>query len=289
MKKEESNTVQQSPCWVMDKDIYEAIYKNFQPIYTGAMTETISFFNPEPITQHLPPDNKVTVGVVCVNDAYDYLKEAWWLLHNAFCFLAYIKNSQKNEIIFIPRIYGDDTCLRLYSSAEHLASAIVKILGIDSQKIKSDETKSLASRVGNYFLHELSEHKLSGPIKKLMGTKEWQTVIRWRNDWVHNKRVIPSESAEYKRHNLWKKTDETTSEMSMGPKRQIESDYQLEEILKTTLTALNTYIVCFNEITIFLKEFILNDIFEDRLIFHLENQVAHFKYKPDFDVKPFEP
>lgn len=279
-----SKTIRQNPCWVMDRDKYQSIHSGFQPIYTGAMTETISFFNPEPITQHLSPDNKVTVGVVCVNDAYDYLKEAWWLLHNAFCFLAYIKNSHKNECIFIPRIYADDTCLRLYSSAEHLASAIVNILGIDRKKLKTDKQKALSVRLGNYFLAEFPDHNLSVSIKKLISSQQWNTVMMWRNNWVHNKRIIPIETPEYKRHNLWTIKDKTTFEMSMGPRRQTTADHHLEEILQTTLAALNTYIVCLYEIITYLKEFICDEVFKGRLLFTLKKagkhaQVASFKYR----------
>jgi hypothetical protein len=284
-----SKTIRQNPCWVVDVDKYQSIYRSFHPIYTQALTAIISFFNPEPITQHLAPDNRVTIGVVCVNDAYDYLKEAWWLLHNAFCFHAYIENCRENEYIFIPRIYTDDTCLRLYSSAEHLASAIVAILGIDRKNFKSDKQKALAVRLGKYFLAEHPNHKLSAPIKKLISSEQWKTVILWRNNWVHNKRIISTERPEYKRHNLWTRKDKTTFEISMGPKRQTASDYHLAEILQTILTALNTYIVCFHEIIAFLKEFICDEIFKGRLLYTLKktgknDQIPSFKYRESPDV-----
>jgi hypothetical protein len=278
-----SKTIRQNPCWVVDRNEHQSIYKNFQPIYTQAMTETISFFNPEPITQHLAPDNKVSIGIVCVNDAFDYLKEAWWLLYNASCLLAYIKNSQKNDSIFIPRIYADDTCLRLYSSAEHLASGIVNILGIDRKKLKGDKQTALAVRLGNYFQAELPDHRLSVSIRKLISSEQWKTVVTWRNNWVHNKRIIPTESPEYKRQNLWTIKDKNSFEMSIGPRRQTAADHPLTEIMQTTLAALNTYIFCFYEIITFLKEFICNEVFKGRLLFTLKktgkNDTSSFKYR----------
>jgi hypothetical protein len=268
----------------VDRNEYQAIYRSFQPIYTQELTETISFFNPEAISQHLAPNNKVAIGVVCVNDAYDYLKEAWWLLHNAFCFHAYIKDLQENKCFFIPRIYTDDTCLRLYSSAEHLASTIVAILEIDRKRLPSGRQKALAMRLGDYFLTEHPDHKLSVSTRKLISSKQWKTVMKWRNNWAHNKRIIPTESPEYKRHNLWTKKDKTIFEMFIGPKRQTASDYDLAAILQTTLTALNTYIVCFHEIITFLKEFICDEIFKGRLSYTWRttgknNHVASFKYQ----------
>jgi hypothetical protein len=286
----ENSKVKQSWCWLLDKDEYETIYKSFVPIYTEALSEIISSFNPEPITQQLGPKNKIAVGVICVNDAYDFLKEAWWLLHEAFCYFQHINRIKKNELFFIPRIYADDTCLRLYSSSEHLASAIVNILEIDL--LRSEGIKSLACRVGNYFLQELPQHELSSSIKKLVTTKEWQDIIRWRNDWVHNKRVIPTESPEYKRHNLWKQTNASTFELFVGPKRQTESDQDFENILKTTRTALNVYVACFSEMAAFLKDYICNDIFKGHLTYSMKKdgeslQIPSFKYR--LGIKPFEP
>jgi len=128
---------------------------------------------------------------------------------------------------------ADDTCLRLYSSAEHLASAIVDILGIDRKKLTGDKQKALAVRLGNYFLAERPDHKLSVSIRKLISSQQWDTVMTWRNNWAHNKRIIPTESPEYKRHNLWTIKDKSTSEISMGPRQQTALDYHLAEILQT--------------------------------------------------------
>lgn len=286
----ENSKIKQNWSWLLDKDEYETICKSIAPIYTATTTELISFFNPEAIAPYLSPNCKVPIGAICMDDSFEYLKEALWVLRESFCWFSYVKQFKKDEFFYIPRIFADDACLRLYSSSEHLASAIVDILEVDFPSSK--EIKSLARRVGNYFLRELPQHELSASIRKLITTTEWKDVIKWRNDWVHNKRVIPSERPEYKRHYLWKQTAATTFELAIGPKRQTETDHDFEVILKTTRTALNMYVTCFTEIATFLKDYICNDIFKGHLIYSFKKdnegrQIPSFTYR--LDIKPFEP
>jgi len=90
---EEYNFVKQEHAWILRKDEYEATEHSFRSL--DEIRRTIKFFNPETIGILFGPRSKVPHGFVCIHDAYAYLREAKWLLLNAFCYFMYLYNAGK--------------------------------------------------------------------------------------------------------------------------------------------------------------------------------------------------
>lgn len=260
---EEYNFFKKKHAWVLRKDEHEAIVHSFKSL--GKIGEIIDFFDPEDRAKWFGPRSKVPQGFVCIHDAYAYLSEARWILFNAFCYFKYINNAGtgKDSEFFVPRIYFDDTCLRLYSSAAHLSYAIEKILEIKRNNTKDKKTSKRRERetdnsrllkINPYVKEHPPGNSLSAAIEYLEASQDWLTVMKWRNDWVHNKRVIPAENPKYKRHNLWKKMKQGPYQFASTVEDKTESDQKFADMLQIALSALNSYIVCFSEVITFLKE-----------------------------------
>jgi hypothetical protein len=114
------------------------------------LQETILSLTPSVISMKFHPDSSIPVAAVCFQDALSTLEEARYATHEAIASIIYYQEKLKppNELgaVFLGRFYADDAALRLYSSGEHLANAIIFMLELTDQQLKPYQGKRISQQ-----------------------------------------------------------------------------------------------------------------------------------------------
>lgn len=167
--------------------------------------------SPDFISTLFAPESDVPVASVCLQDAVDTLEEAGYALHEVFAHRMWYleKKDPPNEkaAIFFTRFYIDDTALRLYSAAEHLANGIVMMLEIDDKTLESYRRNRISQQsvVGRFLLKEKPSHSLTKAVSRLVNSKDWLATLDYRNRWVHEQPpTMEGLGIVYKRTKRWK-------------------------------------------------------------------------------------
>ena len=140
---------------------------------------------------HNDPQSRVPRAAPCLNDSYYVLCEARYALIEGFNQVRkYRANEPPDEwhSAFFGQFYGADVALRLYAAGEHLANAIVEMLGIDKSALKnfrSDSRSSLQAILAKFLASNFPRHPIFAAVRKLGESKDWQRSMNYRNDWVH--------------------------------------------------------------------------------------------------------
>lgn len=110
------------------------------------LVETVLSLLPGFIPVHFPPESSVPVAAVCLHDAKSTVEEARYAFHEVLAhrkwYLEKRETPKEDAATFFGRFYLDDTALRLYSAGEHLANAIVYMLGITKQDLEPYQNKT---------------------------------------------------------------------------------------------------------------------------------------------------
>src|SRR5205085_1405973 len=143
------------------------------------------------IPMHFPPESSVPVAAVCLHDAKRTVEEARYAFHEVLAhrkwYLEKRETPNEDAAAFFSRFYLDDTALRLYSAGEHLANAIVYMMGITKQDLEPYQKGnriSLQVVVGHYLIKEHPAHSVTRAVLRLVNSAEWIKTVNYRNDWV---------------------------------------------------------------------------------------------------------
>lgn len=152
------------------------------------------------------------------------------------------KSNPPDEVtgVFFARYYADDTALRLYSAAEHLARAVVFVMNINDESIKNKRAGSRFGTVWKILSESEPSHPISQSIDKLYSADDWKRTINYRNSWVHNQPpIIEGLGTMFERKRRWQKTSKNTSFLGIGsgdaPQYSIKD---LHSILQSALACL---------------------------------------------------
>jgi hypothetical protein len=172
---------------LIDKETYKRAYQELPD--TNRLRRRIACLSPDFISSKYEPKSIFPVASVCFQDASRVLSESLYAMHES---LAYkIWNQEKKEgytditRIYFSKFYADDTALRLYSAAEHLAKAVICIFEIPDSELISSKARSRLNKVREILTKEEPTHKITTEINKLYDFNEWKQTIRYRNEWVH--------------------------------------------------------------------------------------------------------
>ena len=196
----------------LDKETAARVEKEL-PNVLDVRTASLNF-QPDFISIGFPPDSSLPIAAVCLQDATAMLQEARYALLEALAHIAWHREKRdppnESDAVFFGKFYADDAALRIYAAGEHLANAIVNMLGInkevnDFKKQKLAKKKNVQSKqaiVGNYLIENDPGHKVTKAILKLKNSDEWKKTRKYRDDWVHNKPpIIGGMGIEYERRN----------------------------------------------------------------------------------------
>lgn len=261
----------------IDKETYQLATQRLPNI--DLLKRKIVFLNADLISLKFKSDNNFPIASVCFQDANRILSEAWYALLESFAHKIWFfeKSIPPDEItgVFFARYYADDTALRLYSAAEHLAKAIVYIFNIDDESIKKNRAGSRFGTVRKFLTENESSHLISQTIDKLYLSDNWKKAITYRDSWVHNQPpIIDGLGTVFQRKHRWQKTEDNTS--TLGISAGDESQYSIDNLLDMIQPALVDYAETLN-ITV---DFYVHEL-EKKGIMITENgmQVNLFKSK----------
>ena len=145
------------------------------------------------------------------------------------------------------RFYTDDAAFRLYAAGEHLAEAITGMMELSEADLGAYR-KNRTSRqavVGQYLVHEKSNHALGQTVATLAKAPEWKRAMDYRADLVHEQPpTIHGLGIVYNREKRWRPAkDGKTVELMIGGGDNPE--FKTDEIIKSMTRALELLIETF--------------------------------------------
>jgi len=251
----------------IDKETYEQANQELPDI--DRLTDHIAHLTPDFISMNFKPESFFPVAGACFQDASRTLTESRYALRESLAHKIWYreKTNPPNELaaVFFSRFYADDTALRLYSAAEHLAKAAVYIFDIPDSKIKSNRTGSRFITVRKILTQEEPTHTITIAIDQLYNSEDWQETIGYRNAWVHQQPpLVKGLGKVFKRERRWTKS-ETDRSYKLGVGGGDEAKYSIDDLLKFILPALNQFADTLTQVTEFYiselgkKGFSIND------------------------------
>lgn len=208
-------------------------------------------FAPDFISSKFPPDSPdrdVPIAAVCLGDLAHTLGEIWMATFESRAHRAWYRDVRESPSVmtslWTENYFLDDAALRLYSGGEHLANAIVSMLGLGKPELDpfAQRHSSLQRAVGNYLLKVRPDLPHADVVRQLLRCGEWDSAIRYRNDWVHAQPPhLTGLGIVFKRQRRWRVDDEGGANLYVGqgdqPTLTVE---ELRRIIETAFRALVT-------------------------------------------------
>ena len=177
------------------------------------LQEIVLGLAPDFISIKVSYNSDIPVVAVCLQDTLDALSEARYALSECLAhrmwYLEKLQPSNETAAAFFSRFYADDVALRLYSAGEHLANAIVFMLEITKEELKSYKARGISHQgvVGNYLIKEKPGHPITEVIAKLASSEEWRASRTYRDKWVHeHPPTMENQGIVYHRRKRWKRS-----------------------------------------------------------------------------------
>lgn len=129
-------------------------------------------------------DSPIPIAGVSFIDCYHTLAATRYALSQYLVQGAYHREVEANEsaAVWLERYYLDDTALRLYSAAEHLADGITKMLEIS----QLGGPVSTWAKLKKHLVKEHPADSVTQQMVAVSATDEWKLAIGYRGKWVHN-------------------------------------------------------------------------------------------------------
>jgi hypothetical protein len=197
---------------------------------------------PDFISTRFPCDSSVPVAAVALNDAIVSTVECRYALHECLAHRIWYREHRtppsEPAAAFFGRFYATDLALRLYAGGEHLANAVIFMLGIsdaDLEKFKEQKT-SQASIVGKFLLATRPDHPITISAVALGKSMAWQETVKYRNRWTHDQPPTISQlGVIYRRKRRW-------SGNVLGVGISDEPEYTVEDLLGFMRPALDSFV-----------------------------------------------
>lgn len=204
-------------------------------------------FNPSPLSAFLGPKSKLPVAAVCLEDVIDTFHAAGYALLEAQAHLMWYreKSTPPSELLatFYGKFYIDDVAIRLYSAAEHLANAIVHMLGIGKRQLKPyrNSQTSMAAAVGKYLTAKKPNDSITKAISKLVESQEWNSLTHYRNKWTHDQPpMVAGLGIVYERKNRWTRVGDSEWYKTGGGGGD-KPEHSIDELVSSSQKALRAF------------------------------------------------
>jgi len=237
----------------IDKETYEQANQELPDI--DLLADRIAHLAPDFISMNFKPESIFPVAGACFQDASRTLVESRYALLESIAHRIWYreKTNPSNELaaVFYSRFYADDTALRLYSAAEHLAKAVVYIFNIPDSEITSKRTGSRFTTVRKILTQEEPTHIITIAIDQLYNSKDWQETINYRDAWVHQQPpLVKGLGMGFERKKRWIQSG-TNKSYKLGVGSGDEAKYSIDDLLKFILPALNQFADTLTRVTEF--------------------------------------
>ena len=224
----------------IDKETHEQANQMLPDINQVIMR--IACLKPDIISTKFPPNSNFSIAGACFQDAGRTLVEARYAMLESFTHKIWYRDKidppDTYAAVFFSRFYADDTALRLYSAAEHLAKAVVYIFDIAGKKIKAINATSRFTKVRQILNNEQQTHPIAIAMDELHNSSNWKEMIAYRNDWIHQQPpIIEGLGWAYKREQRWRKSAIDKS-YKLGIGSGDEAKYSVDDLHNFILPAL---------------------------------------------------
>jgi hypothetical protein len=203
-------------------DPAESCRRKIEKRLTGwvPLQNRIVALTPDHLSLAFPYESDVPIAAVCLNDCVDTLGAACYALGRYREVSAeHRARGAEMAAVFFEVYYLDDVVLRLYSAAEHLANALIMMLGVtDADLAPYQGTASQWEKVRTYLNSARPDQTLTNACNKLRGSHAWRFAMSYRGRWVHNQPpTVAGLGITYRRARPWKQSpDGKTASLSFG-------------------------------------------------------------------------
>ncbi len=184
------------------------------PAFDTWVEEAISFL-PDFLSAAFPYDSQIPMASVALADCAHTLYAVRYALHEYLAngiYFREVANPPNESLAVIQEVYYlNDTALRLYSAAEHLAAAVAMMLDVTDADLTSFKRRGLSrwARVSAFLSDNQSSLAITGAFAKLSGDEDWKLTIRYRGAWVHNQPpTVHGAGLVYHRTRKWQRADD---------------------------------------------------------------------------------
>lgn len=160
---------------------------------------------------------------VCLRDAADVLMQIRHALTELLSFQIWYlerkKPPNKGTAEYLAKFYADDIALRLYTVVEHLGNSINLMLEVDKRALKQSYNKSeIGKNTLAYLLDQHSGSKITAIWSKLLSSREWNAVRKYRNNWVHSKPpIVKTQGDQFNRDKRWQEIGSGVWDLVLKP------------------------------------------------------------------------
>ncbi|HEY0015360.1 MAG TPA: hypothetical protein VGC13_03550 [Longimicrobium sp.] len=218
---------------------------NKLPRFDGWAKQAMSHI-PDFLSIGFPHESEIPIAAVSLHDCVHTLFATRFALHEYLACGIYFRYRVEpaDELLATSRevYYLDDAALRLYSAAEHLADAVVKMLEISTSQLEPFKKKGASgwARLTAYIRSTSPQSRLHRAFSSLAENPDWRLAIRYRGAWVHNQPpTIRGLGIVYHRRKRWK---------TSGNKRFLgligtgdEPEFTTEELGKAFISACSNF------------------------------------------------
>ncbi len=247
---------------MLDKSHRDGIIKIIPEL--NKIQNLIFLFRPDILAMAFGPDSNIPIASVCLIDSVDMLCDArfaiYWALMNERELGKTNYSVNRLSKLHQVKYFCDDTALRLYSSGEHLASAIYYMLELDllSPNLLSKKGISRSKRIAEILFKNKPKHVFTDFIKRLIESLDWQKTIKYRNAWIHDQSPrISGLGIHFKRKKRWTKMVDYNSNTTKNILHIFDSDPPDIGFSDLILTMKNSAIIqtdFLNEVTLYYKK-----------------------------------
>ncbi len=121
--------------------------------------------------------------------------------------------------IYYERYYVDDAALRLYSAGEHVANALIFMLGVTQKQLRPyrKNRTSQQGAVGRFLADRRRDLPLSRSIGQLARSPDWRAAMTYRNEWVHEQPpTVQGLGIVYHRRRRWRSGADRSLYLGIG-------------------------------------------------------------------------
>ena len=214
------------------------------------LSDRVLRLSPDFISIKFPSASMVPIAAVCLNDTLHMLADVRYALLEAHYHGIWYRRrggiNNERTAVWMERFYTDDAAFRLYAAGEHLAEAITGMMELSEADLGAYR-KNRTSRqavVGQYLVHEKSNHALGQTVATLAKAPEWKRAMDYRADLVHEQPpTIHGLGIAYKRKKRWRIASDGKSDDLIGGSDT--PDFRTDEIIKSMTRSLELLIETF--------------------------------------------
>ena len=185
-------------------DLVEQSFAGYSDLREGLATAL-----PDVISINLPYDSDIPIALVCLRDCQTAIGQCLYASRQ-YCIQGRAHRECPEPSLmmaaWVERFYLEDTAMRLYSAAEHVALGVACLMQITESELTVIKATSLWERVRK----SLRARSASGPIPDIMNSlrrsSAWKFAMAYRGRVVHNEPPrLAGLGIQYERRRRWQR------------------------------------------------------------------------------------